>query len=51
MVLRSDDLASLEKALAEAGAPKSEIEDLGGSLLLEFFDPSGNKLVAMQSIA
>lgn len=36
------------RALEAAGAKKDVVEDMGGALSLEFNDPDGNKLVAVQ---
>ena len=44
----------LEKALASRAempvGTAGEVEDLGGALLLEFYDPDGNRLMAMQAV-
>ncbi len=50
VVLKSDDVNALAAKLKEHGAKMGDVEDLGGSLLLEFCDPDGNKLIAMQAI-
>ncbi|MSO44898.1 MAG: VOC family protein [Thermoleophilia bacterium] len=48
VTFRTDDVNALEAVLKAAGAPTSAIEDMGGALSLEFNDPDGNKLVAVQ---
>lgn len=50
VVFRSDDVAALDAHLDTHGVQRGEVEDLDGSRLLEFYDPDGNKLIAMQSI-
>lgn len=48
VVLRSDDIHALDAKLIEHKVAKRDVEDLGGSLLLEFYDPDGNKIIVMQ---
>lgn len=48
VVLKSDDIHALEAVLRENKTAMRDVEDLGGSWLLEFFDPDGNRLIAMQ---
>ncbi len=50
VVLRTDDIQSLATTLRENSTTMGDVEDLGGSYLLEFYDPDGNKLVAMQAV-
>jgi catechol 2,3-dioxygenase-like lactoylglutathione lyase family enzyme len=50
VVLRSGDIGALQAHLAEHSVQRGEVEDLGGSLLLEFYDPDGNRLMAMQQV-
>jgi len=50
VVLRSRDIGALQAHLAEHSVQRGEVEDLGGSLLLEFYDPDGNRLMAMQQV-
>lgn len=47
-VFRCSDIRALDEALATAGATRDKIEDMGGALSLEFYDPDGNRLVALQ---
>lgn len=51
VVLRSDDIRGLEATLRANNVKMNDLEDLGGSLLLEFLDPDGNRLIAMQAVA
>lgn len=48
VVLRSDDVNALRAALLTAGGQVGDLEDMGGALSLEFTDPDGNRLVALQ---
>ena len=48
MVLRASDIAAVEARLAESGVQRGPIEDMGGALTLQFHDPDGNELVALQ---
>jgi catechol 2,3-dioxygenase-like lactoylglutathione lyase family enzyme len=50
VVFRCDDVAALDAHLATHEVQRGELEDLEGSKLLEFYDPDGNKLIAMQSL-
>ena len=50
VVFRCDDVAALDAHLASHEVQRGELEDLEGSKLLEFYDPDGNKLIAMQSL-
>jgi D-hexose-6-phosphate mutarotase len=45
---RVGDIAGFEAVLEAAGAKKDPIEDMGGALSLEFLDPDGNRLMAVQ---
>lgn len=51
VVLRASDLAAVEARLAEGGAQRGPIEDMGGAKMLQFFDPDGNEIVALQPSA
>ncbi len=51
VVLRTADIRALEDHLAEHKVQRGEVEDLGGAYLLEFYDPDGNRLMAMQPLA
>lgn len=48
VVFRVSDIRAFEGRLADAGAQKDVVEDMGGAMQLEFYDPDGNKLVAVQ---
>lgn len=48
VVLAASDLAAVESALAAADVQRGPIEDMGGALMIQFFDPDGNELVALQ---
>jgi len=48
VVLRTPDIGALETHLTENGVQKGRIEDMGGARMLDFYDPDGNQLVAMQ---
>lgn len=50
VVFRTDDADALDAHLAANNVTRGEVEDLGGAKLLEFFDPDGNRLIAMQSV-
>ncbi len=49
VVFRSDDVVALEAHLASNDVTRRDVEDLDGTKLLEFYDPDGNRLIAMQS--
>ncbi len=51
VVFQTEDIDALEAALDANGASKRDVEDLGHSKLLEFYDPDGNRLIAMQATA
>ena len=50
VVFRCADVAALDAHLATHKVQRGDLEDLEGSKLLEFYDPDGNKLIAMQSL-
>jgi catechol 2,3-dioxygenase-like lactoylglutathione lyase family enzyme len=49
VVLRASDLAAVEGRLAENGVQRGPVEDMGGAKMLQFFDPDGNEIVALQA--
>jgi catechol 2,3-dioxygenase len=51
VVLRASDIAAVEARLAEGGVQRGPIEDMGGAKMLQFFDPDGNEIVALQPLA
>jgi catechol 2,3-dioxygenase-like lactoylglutathione lyase family enzyme len=48
VVLRAPDIAAVDARLAEHGVQRGRIEDMGGAQMLQFFDPDGNEVVALQ---
>jgi catechol 2,3-dioxygenase-like lactoylglutathione lyase family enzyme len=48
VVLRASDIAAVEAALAAGGVQRGPIEDMGAAKTLQFFDPDGNEIVALQ---
>lgn len=51
VVLATDDIAAVEARLAESGVQRGPIEQMGEAQMLQFFDPDGNELVAMEAPA
>ncbi len=49
VVFRTDDVQALDAHLDASKVNRREVEDLDGTKLLEFYDPDGNRLIAMQS--
>jgi hypothetical protein len=47
-VLRAGDIEALEGRLADHGVQRGRIEEMGAARTLEFYDPDGNQLVAIQ---
>ena len=48
VTFRTGDIRALEAALDAAGCKKDPVEDMGGALSMEFLDPDGNRLVAVE---
>jgi catechol 2,3-dioxygenase-like lactoylglutathione lyase family enzyme len=48
VTFRTADIRALEAALEAAGTKKDPVEDMGGALSMEFLDPDGNRLVAVE---
>lgn len=48
VILRTDDVAAVDRHLGDKGVQRGRIEDMGGARMLQFFDPDGNELVAIQ---
>lgn len=48
VILRARDIGAVERRLAENDVQKGTIEDMGGAKMLQFFDPDGNEIVALQ---
>lgn len=51
VVLRTADIAAVEAQLAQHDVQRGAPEDMGGATMLQFFDPDGNELVAIQPLA
>jgi len=51
VVFQAQDIEALDRLLSEKEVVKHELEDLGHAKLLEFCDPDGNRLIAMQATA
>ena len=50
VVFRADDIDALDAHLATHEVQRGDVEGLEGSKLIEFYDPDGNKLIAMQAV-
>jgi predicted enzyme related to lactoylglutathione lyase len=48
VVLRASDIAAVDRHLAEHGVQRGPVEDMGGARMLQFFDPDGNEIVALE---
>ena len=48
VTFRTRESRALEAALDAAGCKKDPVEDMGGALSMEFLDPDGNRLVAVE---
>jgi predicted enzyme related to lactoylglutathione lyase len=48
VVLRTADIDALAARLAERSVQRGAVEAMGGARTLDFFDPDGNQLVAIQ---
>jgi catechol 2,3-dioxygenase-like lactoylglutathione lyase family enzyme len=48
VILRARDIDAVERRLAEANAQRGRIEDMGGARMLQFYDPDGNEIVALE---
>lgn len=51
VVLATDDLDVVEGRLADNEVQRGPIENMGSARMLQFFDPDGNELVAMEAPA
>lgn len=51
VTFRVGDIRALDAALDAAGAKRDPIGEMGGALSMEFLDPDGNRLVAVQITA
>jgi catechol 2,3-dioxygenase-like lactoylglutathione lyase family enzyme len=50
VVLRTSDITAVEERLAAHDVQRGALEDMGGATMLQFFDPDGNELVAIQPL-
>jgi catechol 2,3-dioxygenase-like lactoylglutathione lyase family enzyme len=48
VTFRVGDIKAVEAALEAAGVKKDPVEDMGGALSMEFTDPDGNRLIAVE---
>jgi len=48
VVLRTPDISAVERHLADNDVQRGPVEDMGGAKMLQFFDPDGNEIVALQ---
>lgn len=48
VVLRTADIGAVEARLAEHSVQRGPVEDMGGARMIQFFDPDGNEIVAME---
>jgi catechol 2,3-dioxygenase-like lactoylglutathione lyase family enzyme len=50
VVRRTADILAVEERLAAHEVQRGQLEDMGGATMLQFFDPDGNELVAIQPV-
>lgn len=50
VVLATDDIEAVAKRLADNRVQCGPIEEMGAARMIQFFDPDGNELVAMQAV-
>lgn len=50
VVLRTDDIEAVLAHLAQHSVQRGRVEDMGGAKTLQFHDPDGNELLAIQPI-
>ncbi len=48
VILRTGDVEAVDRHLGENDVQRGRIEDMGGARMLQFFDPDGNEIVAIQ---
>lgn len=48
VTLRTSDMAALTAHLEASNVRTGKVQDLGGALMLDIYDPEGNELVAIQ---
>ena len=49
VILSTLDIQEVHRLLGKHGVQRGRIEDMGGAKTLQFFDPDGNELVALQA--
>lgn len=50
VILKADDIEAVDRHLAAADVQRGRIEDMGAARMLQFFDPDGNEIVALQPL-
>lgn len=48
VILRTDDIDAVHRHLGENDVQRGRVEDMGDARMLQFFDPDGNEIVALQ---
>jgi catechol 2,3-dioxygenase-like lactoylglutathione lyase family enzyme len=48
VILRTADIDAVDRHLGDNDVQRGTVEDMGGARMLQFFDPDGNELVAIQ---
>ncbi len=48
VILSTQDIEEVHRVLARNEVQQGRIEDMGGAKMLQFFDPDGNEIVALQ---
>jgi catechol 2,3-dioxygenase-like lactoylglutathione lyase family enzyme len=48
VVLQASDIGAVDRHLAAHDVQRGPVEDMGGAKMLQFFDPDGNEIVALQ---
>jgi catechol 2,3-dioxygenase-like lactoylglutathione lyase family enzyme len=48
VILSTQDIEEVHRVLGENEVQQGRIEDMGGAKMLQFFDPDGNEIVALQ---
>lgn len=50
VILKTEDVNAVNRHLAANEVQRGRIEDMGGARMLQFFDPDGNEIVAIQPV-
>jgi catechol 2,3-dioxygenase-like lactoylglutathione lyase family enzyme len=50
VILRTGDIEAVQAHLAQHSVQRGRVEDMGGAKTLQFHDPDGNELLAIQPI-